>query len=71
MLRRIGLWWDSAARTLELETSKRHTYLEAFGSACAARVLTLRDVQSIAGRITSRRNSSHNTTLIYQSYYSY
>ena len=46
----IGLWWNSVTRTLELEESKREAYLAHFDSAADARVLSLRDVQSLAGR---------------------
>jgi hypothetical protein len=47
----IGLWWNSVTRTLELEDSKLQRYLEAFNSAALASVLTLRDVQSLAGKL--------------------
>ena len=47
----IGLWWNSVTRTLELEDSKREAYLEAFGAAAAAKVLTLREMQSVAGKL--------------------
>ena len=46
----IGLWWNSVTRTLELEDSKRDSYLHSFDAASAARTLTLREVQSLAGR---------------------
>ena len=46
----IGLWWNSVTRTLELEDSKRDSYLHSFDAASTARTLTLREVQSLAGR---------------------
>ena len=47
----IGLWWNSVTRTLELEDSKLQRYLEAIDAAASASVLSLRDVQSLAGKL--------------------
>ena len=47
----IGLWWDSVHRTLELEESKRESYLAAFDAMVASRSMTLREAQSLAGRM--------------------
>ena len=47
----IGLWWNSITRTVELEPARRDLYLQSFDAVQNARVLTLREVQSLAGRM--------------------
>ena len=47
----IGLWWNSVTRTLELEPSKLAAYLEVFDAVATAHTLTLRDAQSLAGKM--------------------
>ena len=47
----IGLWWNSVTRTLELEPSKLAAYLQVFDAVATAHTLTLRDAQSLAGKM--------------------
>ena len=47
----IGLWWNSVTRSLRLEDQKREQYLEEFDSVAGRHVMTLRDSQSLAGKL--------------------
>ena len=45
----LGLWWHSILFTLQLDELKRNIYLTEFAAASAARVVTLRQMQRLAG----------------------
>lgn len=47
----IGLWWNSITRTVELEQSKLADYHHVFEAVASMHVMTLRDAQSIAGKM--------------------
>ena len=47
----IGLWWNSVTRTLELEQFKLDAYLAVFQDVASLHVMTLREAQSIAGKM--------------------
>ena len=47
----LGFWWDSVERTRTLEESKLTSYVEFFRTMARRRVLTLSELQSIAGRM--------------------
>jgi hypothetical protein len=47
----IGLWWNSVTRTLELDGAKLNAYLEGFDAVERMHVMTLRESQSLAGRM--------------------
>ena len=47
----LGFWWDSVERTRTLEEGKLQCYIEFFRAMAQRRVLTLTELQSIAGRM--------------------
>ena len=47
----LGFWWDSETLTRELEQRKLTEYMELFASYAVRPKLTLREMQSVAGRM--------------------
>jgi len=47
----LGFWWDSTSLTRELEQRKLLSYLDMFAEYAARPTLTLREMQSVAGRM--------------------
>jgi hypothetical protein len=47
----IGFWWDSIARTRSLEERKFKAYVDLLFELSSARVLSLKDMQSAAGKM--------------------
>ena len=47
----LGFWWDSVRRTRQLEAKKKDAYLEHLQQCAQAKVLTLREMQKVGGRM--------------------
>ena len=47
----VGFWWDSVLRTRSLEEQKVLDYVAMFSEFASRRSLSLREVQSVAGRL--------------------
>ena len=47
----LGFWWDSVARTRTLDADKLSSYIDLFRAMAKRRVVTLGELQSLAGKI--------------------
>ena len=63
----LGFWWDSVNRTRSLESEKLDSYLQHLREASSARVLTLKDLQVLAGRMQRASMTMPPRAIVYLS----